>query len=193
MLLRPGRTRKQSKKASAFSLLLRAYVDDPLAAVAGTKPERNRQFAILVACWLAMGYKLAFPKAQRCPLAEWIGCLLAVFPDRVEAWVTPERADDLEDETNKMLSENVIAVPRLRSYAGKVSFVASIIPTWRPFLNEIRAALKSANISRAGAVPPKTVWTVQVKGALEWFAAFLDPYRHLDREEEEGKSLGLKR
>lgn len=109
-------------------------MDDPLALWAGTKPERGRQFAILVASWLAMGYKLAFQKDQRGPLAEWVGCLLAVFPDRVEAWLTPERADGLEEQTNKVLSENVIAVPWLLSYAGKLSFVASIIPTLRPFL-----------------------------------------------------------
>jgi hypothetical protein len=93
-----------------------------------------------------------------------------------------------------ILGENVIGVTRLRSYAGKASHTASIIPTWRPFLNEIWAALKAVNSGRSGSAPMNTIWVEQIRHSLTWLASFLSPARNPDWERDTaGNLLGLRR
>ena len=167
-------------KESLFSLLLRTYVDDPIAAAAGTKAERDLDFAVLVGVWLALGFELAFPKAQRGVQVDWIGFRLVVWPHQVEVWIDAEKAEEICTEANAMQKENVIGLARLRTFAGKCSNTASLIPTWRPFLNELWAAISSANTDKAGSAPSNTVWLSQIQHSLKWIAAFLEPKRNPD-------------
>ena len=194
LFLRPHRSRSQAKKDSSFSLLLRTYVDDPLATVSGTKAARDTDIAILVAVWLAQGYDLTYPKAQRARTVEWIGGVLKVYRDRVEVWISPDKAEEIRDITREFLSKNLVPLKELRSYAGKCSFVSSLIQTWRPFLDQLWGALKSANTDRSGGAPANTVWTSQIRAALLWIEAFLDEERNEDFcWDEKGTFIGLRR
>ena len=55
------------------------------------------------------------------------------------------------------------------SFAGKCSHVATLVQTWRPFLNELWAAFASA----VGQAPPGTIWRAQIDRTLDWIEAVL--------------------
>jgi hypothetical protein len=194
MFLRRQRGRQQAKKDSAFFLLLRTYVDDPLATVAGTKAQRDRAICVMVVVWLCMGFELAYPKAQRGKRAEWIGNVIRLYPDRVEVWISQEKVDDLWELISEMTSGNLVGVKKLRTFAGKASFIAALVIIWRPFLNEIWAALSSANSSRTGTAPRNCVWLSQISSSLTWMSAFLAPERNEDFEyNDDGTNAGIRR
>ena len=79
---------------------------------------------------------------------------------------------------------NVANVPKVRSLAGKLSFMAGIVPTLRPFVAEIWAALAQsssrdalARVVRPGrdarrSRPSHTVWVKQMSHGLAWLLAF---------------------
>ena len=194
MFLRRQRGRQQAKKDSAFFLLLRTYVDDPLATVAGTKAQRDRAICVMVVGWLCMGFELAYPKAQRGKRAEWIGNVIRLYPDRVEVWISQEKVDDLWELISEMTSGNLVVAKKLRTFAGKASFIAALVIIWRPFLNEIWAALSSANSSRTGTAPRNCVWLSQISSSLTWMSAFLAPERNEDFEyNDDGTNAGIRR
>ena len=69
-----------------------------------------------------------------------------------------------------MLSCNVVTLKDLRSFAGKLMNIASLLVVWRPFLSQIWGALSSNNASHA---PLNCVWTKQFKLSLLWMHEFL--------------------
>ena len=54
-------------------LSLMCYVDDPLAALRGSKEDRMVSAAMMVLVWEALGFKLAFAKGQLAQTVTWIG------------------------------------------------------------------------------------------------------------------------
>ena len=113
--------------------------------------------AVFLAEWLAMGFELAFPKAQRRVRVSWIGSTLVVKPDSVGVWIDGEKAEEIRADAIGMLDENVVALPRLRTFAGRASAIASTMPTWRPFLHEPWAAIAPANILTATSLLANTL------------------------------------
>ena len=93
-----------------------------------------------------------------------------------------------------MTSGNLVGVKKLRTFAGKASFIAALVIIWRPFLNEIWAALSSANSSRTGTAPRNCVWLSQISSSLTWMSAFLAPERNEDFEyNDDGTNAGIRR
>jgi hypothetical protein len=137
---------------------------------------------------------MTFPKAQRGTSIEWIGGKIKIFADKVEVWVPADKAEEIRDLTRSFIHKNLIPVKELRSYAGKCSFISSMIQTWRPFLDQFWGALQSVNTGRSGGAPQNTVWTSQVRAALLWIEAFLDEERNEDFcWDEAGRFVGLRR
>ena len=78
--------------------------------------------------------------------------------------------------TKKLLGVNVLPLKALRSYAGKNSHVATIVDMFRPFLQDLWAAVASAAKGDSNA-PPHCIWQVQAAHALRWMHAFLTRLR----------------
>ena len=54
------------------------YVDDPiLLAIAATSRERTRIFCLRLLLWCALGFEVAWHKAQRGREVDWVGFSLA--------------------------------------------------------------------------------------------------------------------
>ena len=153
---------------------LQLYVDDPLLAVRGTVPERDRVFAGFIYFWCALGVGFAFDKAARGHELQWVGATCCCNHDGVRISVKPDTISELKCLTHQFLSKNVVPIKALRSFAGKCSHVASMIPTWKPFLGCLWAALASSDDSASTSRAPKnTVWTQQIRHALDWIQAFV--------------------
>ena len=86
------------------------------------------------AAYLALGFPLAFPKAQLADCVTWIGVTLRVGTGFVEASIPVAKLDDILSLITQALAANVITVKELRQLAGKAMSVASLLITWRPFL-----------------------------------------------------------
>ncbi len=144
------------------------YVDDPIASIIGTKPERDRSVAIIVLGWRILGFPLSTPKAKRGPQLVWIGATLHAQPEQVTASIPPEKLEELANIIRGFLSRNVIPRRELASFAGKANSIASLIYLWRPFLGELWGAMADRSPSDA---PPGCVWTRQVLHTLRGLMA----------------------
>lgn len=148
------------------------YVDDPVAALAGTPARRDLATATVVLLWRLLNLKLAFRKGQRGPEIDWIGFHVAISAmrsaEQVVVSVKPETAKGILDLIGQFWVRNMLRVKEVRSFAGKVANVARLILGWRPFLFELWGALSAAEEARS-----RRVWTKQIRPALAWFRAFL--------------------
>ena len=154
-----------------FSADLQVYVDDPWAVVCGTVAQRDRSMALMILTWRIIGVRLAFSKARRGAVVDWIGASLFI-KDRVTvvAKIMENRVSEVKHLTEKMLLSNVVSIQDLRSYTGKMQSMASLLHTWRPFVAMLWAALYAPPL--ASQAPAGCIWVAQIREPLSWFAAF---------------------
>ena len=154
---------------------LSTYVDDPIAVLGGSNRLREIMIAMIVLVWSALGFTLSFKKGKRGRQVQWVSASYDMWPnlDGISVSLKEEIESSVRKLTKDMLKLNVLPTRDLRSYAGKVSHIASVLSTWRPFLQEVWGALKSTNSSKA---PMNCVWVKQFRSALKWFETFLKPF-----------------
>ena len=157
--------------ASLFSdkeLQLLVYVDDPLVLVSGTRQQRDRCFALTLLVWMALGFKLAAAKASRGADLSWIGAHLTLNREEITVTLKPELLEELRDLVVDMLKHNTVSRRAVRTLAGKAAHMASLVFTWRPFLDTLWAALCTEDSPQPGLL-----WTKQITPALTWLLAFI--------------------
>ena len=135
------------------TLRLQIFVDDPWAVTRGSLLERNRNFGVLVLAWRTLGFPLAFSKGKRGKSLIWIGVQVHLQSSAVQAEITAEKLEELEQLIKQALSSNVVAVKAMRTFVGKAQNVAGIIHAWRPFLSNIWGAVSETNSERRGNAP----------------------------------------
>lgn len=70
-----------------------------------------------------------------------------------------------------MLYTNVVSVEALEGFIGKANHVAGVLAPWRPFLQEVWAALSVERRGEDATAPTRCVWVRRFEGALHWFHA----------------------
>ena len=115
---------------------MQVYVDDPLLILRGTEVRVNRLATIAILGWTLLGFPLAFHKAVMAPTQTWVGVKLQILPNTVKVEVTESKAE-LSDLIDTALGSNVIPKKQLRTLIGKAMSIASVLYTWRPFINEM--------------------------------------------------------
>ena len=148
---------------------VQTFVDDPILGMQGSAAQRRRMTVKFLALFLVMGVSLAFDKAQLDRRVLWIGVTLETKQWEIEATVPQEKLGDLEQIIVETMSNNVVAVKTLRSFVGKCT---NIVYVWRPFLNQIWAALTQHDTLQSNA-PVGCVWTKQIASSLSWILAFI--------------------
>ena len=148
---------------------LHTYVDDPILALKGSRGRRCRLAVRFCAALLALRIKVAFNKAQLSSEVAWIGITLSISPLQVIASVPPEKLEEIIKIINSLLNSNVAPIRVVRSLAGKLMNIASLVVMWRPFLSNIWGSLSQTN-SRA---PNNCVWVKQFRFTLLWIREFI--------------------
>jgi len=150
---------------------LQTYTDDPCAAVAGNRAQRDRLIAITTLLWRALGFPLSWRKGSRGKNVDWIGgqFQIAKQPPGVTVRIKPELFADTLEVVQQFRGLNVIPLKALRSGIGKLSHIANLLTTWRPFLPPLYGALYGDH--PAGA-PLNCIWAKQIAVPLKWFASF---------------------
>ena len=150
--------------------------------------------------WLALGFPFAFDKGQRGRQVDWVGHSIHVdtIAKKVTSSIKAQFLADLHATTRSFLKKNVLSLKEVRSYAGSANHVATLLWGWRPFLEELWAAITSPSTLRSPAcvgkrrktgdaehnkeekrkkhksnAPTNCIWTAQAKQALVWIDAFL--------------------
>ena len=130
---------------------MQAYTDDPWMVIRGSKKRCQRLAPLLILIWLILGWALSYHKAQLGKSVGWIGYKLEVGEGHAAAIIKEERTKQLHDLTVELLAKPKLTLDSLRSYAGKAYHVAALIYQWRPFLDQIWAAL---SIKKVGTTAP---------------------------------------
>eukprot|EP00435_Cladocopium_sp_Y103_P060710 s216_g22.t1 len=161
---------------------LQVYVDDPVAAVCGSRTDRTWLIARTMALWAALGARVALHKAGIGRCIKWIGATYEVIAGGVRVAVDKERIEKLRTTVQAGLQSSNL-VQGVRSLAGELSWVAGIVPTIRPFVNMLWAAVygmdaqqerAKTGASKARARPEGAVFAKTIRTPLQWLAKFLE-------------------
>ena len=148
---------------------INTYVDDPLVSTIGTKQQRDRCFALAILVWGALGLPLSLTKASRGNAVTWISGTFQNIPGGVRVGIKQDLLTDVLMSVETMLKHNQNRRKDVRSLEGKLSHISSLVPTVKPFLNDLRAAIHSEDSS----APKGKLWTKQVQHVLRWVKALL--------------------
>lgn len=119
---------------------LQIYVDDPAIVVGGRRTQRTWLLGRTLILWAMLGAKVALRKVGRGQSVKWIGALYEIRPGGLEVSIDAERIKKLKQVVQQGLAAKGL-ITGARSLAGELSWVAGIIPTIRPFVNMIWAAV----------------------------------------------------
>ena len=166
---------------SASSHRLQIYVDDPAVVVGGHKKDRDWYLCRTLILWAALGARVALRKVSRGRQVKWIGATYTVIAGGIEVAVDQERISRLTQVVQAGLDQKGLIL-KAQSLAGELSWVAGIVPTVRPFVNMIWAAVYSieeqakkagAGHSASRARPQGSAFATMVRLPLTWFLKFL--------------------
>ena len=147
---------------------MQVYVDDPLTVIRGTKMRQRRLSVMISVAWMLLGVPMAFHKAVLSDSVTWIGVSISVTLEDVIVEVTEAKVKEILQIITETLLSNVIAIKTLRTLIGKCMSIASVIYVWKPFVQEMYAALHGPT-----QAPNGCIWTRQIQHSLVWLAAFL--------------------
>ena len=110
------------------------YLDDSLWALCGRLPVRNKMLACILTTMAALGLKLSLAKGARAASVTWVGVnFKLVAPDYDHLLLTlPEKfMAELRKQLEAWDKKGMIAASELRKAAGRVAWLAGILPRAR--------------------------------------------------------------
>ena len=120
------------------------YLDDSLWILCGKLGARNRTLALILTTMAALGLKVSLGKGERAAAVTWIGVKFKlVAPDYDHLLVTlPEKfMKELQDQLSGWEKKGMIGTGELRKAAGRVAWLAGILPRARWVTSTLYAAL----------------------------------------------------
>ena len=145
------------------------YVDDPIMAARGDIERRDALFTVAMLVLNLTGFPLAWEKGTVGAKVVWIGAQLSSLAGGIEVSIPEDKLDTLKDQTMDFANAVVVARTSVRSYCGKLSFVAGMVPYLRPFLGMVWAALASKS-----SLPATLIHVRQFQIALDWLLALFN-------------------
>ena len=122
------------------------YLDDSLWVLCGTLATRNSTLACILTTMAALGLKLSLGKGERAAAVTWIGVnFKLVAPDYDYLLVTlPEKfMEELQKQLQAWEGKGMIGGSELRKAAGRVAWLAGVLPRARWVTAALYAALYS--------------------------------------------------
>jgi hypothetical protein len=114
------------RKASFIKMLVsvQIFVDDLCIAMSGSMVDRNSMVGLIIISRRAPVFPVSFENAKRGPSIAWIGAIISIHDHGIEARV------------NQTILLGVFeqGIQDARSFGGRANHVATLLWTWRPFL-----------------------------------------------------------
>jgi hypothetical protein len=154
-------------------------IGDPAFSCRGTINEAATQFTIALLRATALGYPLAWRKADGGRSISWIGTTITAHPTSVEVSFPRNTCEELALKTSTAVDRQIITTRELRSLAGFLNFIAGVVHPLRPFLSPLWAALSSRKPSERGPsnktgrhdrLPRGLIQIQQCRRALNWIS-----------------------
>ena len=126
------------------------YIDDLLVMVRGTDLDRAKCISLIAYTLRAFGLQLSLTKGERGQQIQWIGGTLLMDWDRgrkprnLSFGVPKKMVAEIEESLVQWKSKGMIPLRDLRSLAGKLSWVAGVIPRIRWTVAIFYAVLSTA-------------------------------------------------
>ena len=138
------------------------YVDDPIAPFIGSDSENELSIAVVVGGLLALGFDLAFDKAQdSLELGRLVWTTATIRVDNeagaIEVEVKPEILHEVQEAVQLMMATTTVLIADLRTLAGRATCISTLLHVWRPFIAMLWAPIYSHR-SRCQLFG-ETVWT----------------------------------
>jgi hypothetical protein len=147
-----------------FRMLM--YVDDPVYVAMGLWKEIVDTFSLALLWAAAAGFPLAWRKADGGQSVTWIGASFTLAAGGVEVSIPPSKVTAIRDQLAMVLQKPLLPLKQVRSLAGVLAWVATIVPHVKPFLAGFWAAVSRDLGNRP--VPTK-----HLKISAGWLDAFL--------------------
>ena len=145
------------------------YVDDPLLCAGGDISRRTHLFTVALLAITLVGFPMAWGKGVLGTDVQWIGARLTVVSAGIQVAIPEDKLEDLRKQTIELRTMAVASKRTLRAFCGKLSFVAGMVPTLRPFVRMVWAALAAASRLPAGIIHVRRFIV-----ALEWLKALFE-------------------
>ena len=145
------------------------YVDDPLLCARGSRARRTHLFTVALLAITVLGFPMSWGKGVLGTDVVWIGARLAVVPAGIQVAIPEDKLRDLQRLTAEFLGKSVVSRRAVKAFCGKLSFVAGMVPTLRPFVRMVWAALLSPS-----RLPQSIVHVRRFNVALDWLKALFD-------------------
>ena len=155
---------------------LQIFVDDPFMAARGVRKVRLRLLALAIILWLALGLRLSWRKRQRGPSVQWIGAQLDITLETLTISIQGRFIEKMLAECRALLAMRVIPTKRMRSFAGGMCWIMTVLHWIRSWLSPLWAAIASS-ATWAGPPHKATIAIRQVAHSLTWLEAFLSGQR----------------
>ena len=124
------------------------FVDDPIVVLCGDLETRRACFLVAVLFWETLGFTLAWRKARMGLQVQWLGASIEfVVADGqitgVAVTIAEDKAAKLAKGADELSKPQYCDRVCLKQYAGLASWVASVVPVLRPFVQMLWAAAAS--------------------------------------------------
>ena len=124
-----------------------------------------------MALWLVLGWDLSYHKRQYNTAVNWIGYTIITSAQYVEAQIKKSFMSGFTGLAQQTLRNHVISKDELRSLAGKSNHISTLIYAWRPFLDQLWAAIADQTSTRSSS---NKVWVKQIEASLSRLLTFLE-------------------
>ena len=142
-----------SRVASLMSRLLQAaipghqgqhqcYLDDSLWALRGALEVRNHNLSFILYSMAAVGFKVALSKGERANAVQWIGVRLAIIEKDIVLTLPENFVKELIELLASWTGKGMVPLKELRKAAGKLSWLAGILPRARWVVPIMYGAMK---------------------------------------------------
>ena len=154
------------------------YVDDPAVVIAGSLQERARTFDLLLLWWQVLGIPLAWPKGSvSLEQHTWIGANFTIQSRGVCRMTLPVPfLRDLAELVRQFTkSKGSVSLKLADQLVGRAGRLAHVIPTAKPYVGMLCAALTAAKAAAANVreAPPGRVAVRRFRTAAYWLHALL--------------------
>ena len=109
------------------------YLDDPLRIRFGMAVSRQCALSLLLLTHRAVGLRVAWHKGTTGFESQWIGVhFMLLWDDRQLPLEVPQKMiQEVDKKVSFMVDSSVVGIRRLRSLAGRLSWMAGVVPRMR--------------------------------------------------------------
>ena len=118
------------------------YLDDSLWALTGTLQQRNSYLSYILHTMSAIGLRVSLSKGERAASVQWIGIKFTLSENYLLLTLPEKFIQEVVDMLKEWKGKGMAPVKQLRSAAGKLSWLAGVLPRARWVVSTFYATLK---------------------------------------------------